>query len=104
MRVERPVCDNRVTVGHKSHPMRKPSQSDLELVVGHFLHYLSNEPDRSGISPRLRFYGMLPVQAKLLFPDVDDEVFVNAVKQVFEVTRDQRDIIPNQGGSWRSYS
>ena len=82
----------------------KPSQRDLEQVVGHFLYYLSNEPGKYGISPRRRFYGQLPVQARMLFPDLDDEIIITAVREQLALTRKQRDILPNSPGNWRSYS
>jgi hypothetical protein len=84
--------------------MRKPHQSDLERVVSHFLYYLSNTPDpETGISPRMRLYGSLPVESKLLFPDVPDDVFTSAVRHMFDVTRSQSSPLPERE-SWRSYS
>jgi hypothetical protein len=85
--------------------MRKPSQADLELVVGHFLHHLSNTVDKTGLSPRTRFYGSLPVQAKLLFPNVPTEVITSSVDAVIETTESQIDPLSRlSGGDWRSYS
>jgi hypothetical protein len=84
--------------------MRRPSQPELERVVGHFLYYMSNEPDKTGISPRTRLYGMLPVESKMLFPDVDDEIFTNAVKRVIEATKEQTNPLPRSHAKWRSYN
>ena len=77
--------------------VRRAHSGDLERIVDHFINYLSNTPERDGISPRMRFYGMMPVEAKLLFPDVPDEVFLNAVKQQFDLLRKQTDILPRSG-------
>ena len=82
---------------------RKPQMPDLELVVGHFLHYLSNEVGRDGISPRLRFYGSLPIQAKMLYPDVSDEILTMAVREMVKVIQRQSDIHPNAGEIGRAH-
>ena len=85
--------------------VRKPGTADLERVVAHFLNYLSNEPDKTGISPRCRFYGMLPTEAKLLHPDVSDDVILSCVTRMFRAIETQSDIMPRTNdGSWRSYS
>jgi hypothetical protein len=60
-----------------------PGYTDMERVVDHFLHYLSNEPDEvTGISPRTRLYGMLPVESKKLFPQVSDETILHSVRSM----------------------
>lgn len=82
--------------------VRKPSQRDLEEIVGHFLYYLSNEPDSGGISPRTRLYGTHPIQARMLFPDVSDETILNAVKIIMDEKRQQKDILLSSGASWRT--
>lgn len=85
--------------------MRKIHHNELETVVGHFLHYLSNEPDAvTGISPRIRFYGTHPVEAKLLFPAVSDDVIAGAVHVMLGATARQIDPYPNDGGNWRAYN
>jgi hypothetical protein len=84
--------------------MRKPSHADLEMIVGHFLYHLSNEPDSRGVSPRMRFYGTLPTQAKLVFPSLDDATILRAVQMVMDANAEQSNLIDTDAGKWRSYS
>lgn len=87
------------------HEIRKPHQHELERVVGHFLYYLSNTPDpKTGISPRVRFYGECPIEAKMLFPDVSNDIFHNAVDQVIALRKRQVNPIISDSGNWRAYS
>jgi hypothetical protein len=65
----------------------KPGWADLERVTEHFLHYLSNAPGPDGISPRCRFYGTLPVEARKLFPDIGDDVILDCVRTMMDQTR-----------------
>ena len=78
-------------------------QNEAENVIGHMMHFLSNEPDRTGISPRMRLYGTLPLESSLI-TGVDDDVILGAVKRMLEAQRAQTNPLPDKSNSWRTYS
>lgn len=95
---------NHISYSDDSTPIRRPHHGELERVVGHFLYYLSNDPDpKTGISDRTRFFGECPVEAKMLFPGLSNDTLHKAVDDVIALRQRQANIMPGVGGSWRGY-